>query len=543
MPGTFSVYLFERLCDLLDERRIVVWYDPAGAFAEFVAAFTAAGCVTVSAAESVLKARRAADNVYRRMNESEEPDEARRNLLIYVPRKRGAGEEERRRDPFEVYAFAGASFGAVENESFESLARQAMPERADEITRLFREGRPTIVLLDGLDKSQRYPLLREALGTESPSEVLAVALCDEKRADAVRRTAGCLEEIRRFLEVEVGFEAPKGKSWKDTRARLGAFVLFSEIAFDLGGMPAALNAVPRAGESGKGTILAACERMRNDTGLRDTYVELAERVEKELRLDELTVGMDVMGERDTFPFEERRYLRRLVSAVEAARIADARAILEGRRRSIWRNHPDRSLIWTAAERCVAFMESADKIAPSWSKSAGSLTAMIKAYAAEGGWSELDRRQRLFEQSAAECAEDGELGSLLAACRCRYREIALAVQERFLERIQAEGWPAEGVLKQSQIFDKYMSPLLEQRAKVAYFLVDSLRFEMGRNLAEALARFGEVEVFPASAVLPTLTDSGMAALLPGADGMLRLVKAGDGIVPALGTRLLKRRRIA
>ena len=36
----------------------------------------------------------------------------------------------------------------------------------------------------------------------------------------------------------------------------------------------------------------------------------------------------------------------------------------------------------------------------------------------------------------------------------------------------------------------------------------------------------------------MTGCGMAALMPGADGMLRLVEKDGGLVPALGTRLLK-----
>ena len=37
----------------------------------------------------------------------------------------------------------------------ELLARQAMPDKADEITRMFREGRPDIALLDTLEKSRK----------------------------------------------------------------------------------------------------------------------------------------------------------------------------------------------------------------------------------------------------------------------------------------------------------------------------------------------------------------------------------------------------
>jgi hypothetical protein len=62
--------------------------------------------------------------------------------------------------------------------------------------------------------------------------------------------------------------------------------------------------------------------------------------------------------------------------------------------------------------------------------------------------------------------------------------------------------------------------------------------MGRDLGEALAGTGQVEISHAAGVFPTVTSSGMAALMPGADGILRLVGKDSGLVPALGTRLLK-----
>ena len=62
--------------------------------------------------------------------------------------------------------------------------------------------------------------------------------------------------------------------------------------------------------------------------------------------------------------------------------------------------------------------------------------------------------------------------------------------------------------------------------------------MGRDLGEALAGTGEVEIRHAAGVVPTVTGCGMAALMPDADGMLRLVEKGGGLVPAIGPRLLK-----
>jgi len=537
---SLTAHLTKRLIDLLEERRVVVWYDRENAFGEFASAFRAPACRVVMATDSTLRSRREAESIYGKMNESTDHAEARANLLLYLPRPRGATPEARQRDPFEVFALAGTAFGDSEAELLQSLARQAMPEHVTEIDRLFAEGRPTLALLDGLESGQRWPLIREALETESPVDVVAQVLCREDRAVRVGKVAGCQAEILRLLEAAFGFERPaQAKSWKEIQSYLGTYVLLSEFAFDLPvSLPEGLSAVPRAEPAHKERILAACERMRTNDHLRDGYIDLAGRVESDLRLAAGTEGIENLGVFDTFAFEERQYLARLLRRVEDGDLAAARSIVNDRRRSIWRHLPERALLWSVAERCVDFLETAGTVEKGWRDDASSTKAMVQAYARTGGWAELDRRQRLYEQGAAGCADDDEILPLVDVCRARYRSVALQIQDRFLSHVRTEGWPPDGVTRHTEVFDRMVAPHLEQRERVAFFLGDALRFEMGRDLGEALGDLGEVDTTAVASVLPTTTPCGMAALMPGADGALSLVESGGNLVPALGTRLLK-----
>jgi hypothetical protein len=534
----FTSFLHKKLVDLLNDRRIVVWYDAEGDFKAFAAAFNGPNCEVLSAEASILKTRRRADEVYRLMNESENPAERDRCLLISIPRRRGATEDEKMRDPFEVYAMAGAAFGDTEDQKIESLARQAMPQKAEEITRLFREGKPDIALLDGLEKTQRWPLLNDVFRTETPVEIIASALCNTEKAEAVDDRPGCIEELLRLFESAVGFKPASGsRKWKTLRPKAAEQVLFSEFLFDLpSGAPDALSAVPRAGGDAESVVYAACDRMRADAGLRETYIELAQKIEGELRLPDIMPRDFDPGERDTFPFEERRLLGRAVELVVAGDIEAARTVIEKRKRSIWRRDPQRSPAWTTLERAAALIESSSVV----SRGLGdrkNLAGMMKTYT-EGGWSDLDRASRLFETALTACTDEDIISPVVDLCRRRYREAAVNLQDAFLAAVQAEGWPPDGAPRQTRIFDDHVTPLLERRERTAFFLVDSLRYEMGRDLGEALTGTGEVEITHAAGVIPTVTGCGMAALMPGADGMLRLVEKDCGLVPALGTRLLK-----
>jgi hypothetical protein len=534
----FTSFLHKKLVDLLGDRRIVVWYDAEGDFKSFAAEFSAPNCEVLSAEASVLKTRRRADGIYRLMNESENPSERDRCLLIFISRRRGATEDEKMRDPFEVYAMAGAPFGDAEDQKIESLARQAMPDKADEITRLFREGKPDIALLDGLEKTQRWPLLNDAFRTETPAEIIAAALCDTAKVEAVDAKPGCVEELLRLFEAAVGFKPESGsRKWKSLRPKAAEYILFSEFVFDLPeSVPDALSAVPRAGVEAKSVVYAACDRMRSDTGLREIYIELAQKIEGELRLPDIMPRDFDPGERDTFPFEERRLLGRAVGLVVAVDIEAARTVVEKRKQSIWRRDPQRSPAWTALERAAAVVEAAASVS-------GGLTgkknlAHLTAAYTEGGWWGLDRASRLFETALTACTDDDVIAPVVDLCRRRYREAVTALQDSFLAAVQAEGWPPDGAARQTRIFEEHVAPLLECREKTAFFMVDSLRYEMGCDLGKALAGTGEVHVGWAAGVVPTVTACGMAALMPGADGMLRLVEKDGGLVPTLGTRLLK-----
>jgi len=534
-----SEYVGQKIRTLLNDRRIVVWYDAEGDFKSFAAEFNAPNCEVLSAEASVLKTRRRADAVYRQMNESENPAERDRCLLIYIPRRRGATEDEKMRDPFEVYAMAGAAFGDTEDEKIESLARQAMPGKADEITRLFREGKPDIALLDGLEKTQRWPLLNDVFRTETPAEIIAAALCNTAKAKEAAAKPGCVDELLRLLAAAVGFKHTGGdRDWNVLRPKAAEYIFFSEFVFDLPeSVPDALSAVPRAGVEAKSVVYAACDRMRSDTGLRETYVELAQGIESGLRLPDLMPKDFDPGERDTFPFEERRLLGRAVGLVVTGDPASARTVIENRKRSIWRTDPQRSPAWTALERAAAVIESAAAVSKGLTGKEN-LSVLLDAYTDVDGWWRLDRASRLFETALTACTDDDVIAPVVDLCRRRYREAVTALQNAFLAAVQAEGWPPDGAPRQTRIFDEHVAPLLERREKTAFFMVDSLRYEMGRDLGEALAGTGEVHVGRAAGVVPTVTGCGMAALMPGADGMLRLVEKDGGLVPALGTRLLK-----
>ena len=165
-------FLHHNLIGKLSAHRVLVWYDGERVFGDFVAKLDLPNVNIVSANKSVLAARRKANTLYRLIDNPSAPlSDKNAHLLIYVPYRRAPDDEARTLDPFEGFAAAGAAFGETEGEQLKSMAMRALPEFSDQIERMFREGQPTLTLLDSLSKSPAYPLVNQALGTRAAVEV------------------------------------------------------------------------------------------------------------------------------------------------------------------------------------------------------------------------------------------------------------------------------------------------------------------------------------------------------------------------------------
>ncbi len=112
-------------------------------------------------------------------------------------------------------------------------------------------------------------------------------------------------------------------------------------------------------------------------------------------------------------------------------------------------------------------------------------------------------------------------------KCYYKVVGQCAERLSFFGVR-DGFYPKRYLAQRDIFRTVVRPLI-QKGKTAYFLVDALRFEMGKELVEILGKDFRCEIYPAVAQLPTITEVGMAALMPLAEKGLKLVEMGRGKV--------------
>ncbi len=148
--------------------------------------------------------------------------------------------------------------------------------------------------------------------------------------------------------------------------------------------------------------------------------------------------------------------------------------------------------------------------------------------------EVDRRQREFEESVSNATTSRDLlDPVVTASRSRYRRLIEKVQNLFTRHLEKGNWPPPGRLTNATVFDRFVSPRLGEKGyRVAYLMIDALRYELGVELEKLLTDVGSVELHPACAQLPTITPVGMESLLPGAEDNLTLEYEKETLVPKL-----------
>ena len=424
-----------------------------------------------------------------------------------------------------------------DGDEYLSLCLKAKPDHATEIRHVFSENpAPSFAVIDAVGGGLGWPSLRALLAAESARDILFALLAPgDRQAQALKAQDTWVSEARDLFKAAFGLKLKtRAKAWSTIADELWRFVLFSEFVFDLpGGLPEALADVPRAPDSARPLVIDLCERLRNDQRTRVTYIDRAEGIEQELNLRALCADLTDLGLRDTFPFEERTFFAQAVAALQRDDPDAVRAIIQRHSYSVWIGKGESQAQWGLIEAAARLLESCADFERQLPGHAQSQEKLIDFYL--GSLREVDRRQRELEQAVGDHLEgDPVIDAVIEQARARYRRLAETVQVCFTKHLESVGWPPVGRLANADVFDRLVVPHLgESGRRVAYFLVDALRYELGVALQQQLAEDTPVVLHAAFAALPSITPVGMASLLPGAGKGLTLARKDDGLVPVLG----------
>jgi hypothetical protein len=395
---------------------------------------------------------------------------------------------------------------------------------------------PSFAVIDAVGDGLGWPNLRALLGVESARDILVTLLApSHAQLQALQGKENWGVEARELCTATLGLTLKtRARVWSAIADELWRFLLFSEFVFDLPvALPESLTYVPRAQETARPLVEDLCERLRNDRRIQPTYIERAEAIERELNLPVLCAPLTDFGQRDTFPFEERAYLQHAMHSLEHEDTDQVRTMLQRHTHTVWSGTGESQAQWGLLQTALQLMEACDDYDRQLGDHARDQESLIDFYL--GSLREADRLQREFEQAVGDAFEAHDfMARVIEQARARYRHLVENVQVLFTKHLDASGWPPAGRLANADVFDRLVAPKLQESGRrVAYFLVDALRYELGVALEQQLAEDCPVELHAAFAQLPSITSVGMASLLPGAGQQLLLKQQNTGLVPMLG----------
>jgi hypothetical protein len=530
--GVVSEHLVSLIAKQVEERSLVVWYDPGADYRAVAETMTVPDATVARYDGSFLKLRRDIDHL---LNGLEPP-----RLVVYVP----ADQSQTQHALVELEG-AGVVMQPGQqppnrNTRLSIVARNALKnvigeDNAAEVERQVEAGKLTLADVDALGtKGQDITkgVVSIIFGTGNPQDV-ALGFLASDRLDSEIEKKSATPELRDLVHLHFGLALSDKSTLPEIRERLARHVLLTDLANGLGDkLPSSLASVkvadtPAAQDSC--IRLARSWRLRRD--VRESYVAASQKVEEEFALAQVAFDVEKIVGVETFLAVEQALLRHVEKALFQKATEELLALAKSRLASFWSEAmPSIQAHWALIAAANEVLLEADRVEKSLTKAPSTVPALVKAYA-EGDlpWCLLDSHHRHMESRwyNFDPGQDYEsLEKLIKKAEQRYTHVGSELAKLFVGQVHKAKLPAKGVVRQVELFESEVRPRAKE-SRTAYVWVDALRFEMARELAEVLKDDFDLSLRPALATMPTITEIGMASLLPKASQSAKVVSVGSG----------------
>jgi len=517
----------------------VVWYDADRAYLELARSLEAE--IVASAAIHCYDPERGFLWLRRQLEPLWKGKEPPR-LLLYVPMAQV--ETERALIEFET---GGAvmhprQHPPEQNTALAAVARRALgsvfpPAALEEIVAQVEAGKLSLAELDDLAEKgveAQTGALAVIFGSGNATEI-AIRFLSDPALDAEVEARQALDSLAGLLSGALGlpFVAAQPAA---LRAHLARQVLVTDLIASLSdGMPPALSTFPVAPRPiARQAAVELARAWRNRRDRVDSYIQWATTVQAKIGLGSLDLDLETLASTETFPINEVRLQEKVEKALRERPPARLVELAESRRGGFWSAHePAIKTRWQVIVDAGRVLVEAARVESSLKGKAWSAAALLSHYAyGDAPWCVLDTAQRHLERDFhrfdLDPQEHDSLLRLVALARQRYAAVSNDLAERFVRAYSDDKFELPGVLLQADVYPEAVVPATRE-GPVAYILVDALRFEMARELLSLFEPEWQGDLIPALATPPTVTEVGMAALMPGAE-------KGLTVVPAAGNRL-------
>lgn len=522
---------------------LVVWFDPEGHYRDFVTDLTLPETAIEIYEKSFFQLRH---RIEPHLNADRDHPP---RLVVYVPRS----EEETHAalveltEPGVVMRPGDSSINR--NTRLRVLAKTALrpvlgSEQAAKVEKDVASGKYSLSELDKL--TDRQPSVVSLIFSAAYPQDVALKFLADKQYDSDLAAKQAVPDLATLLGNTFGVSLSGKASCDELRTVLARHVLSTEFIRSISGsLPQQLSSVKSADdEAATEACVSLAHEWRNRRDLQDSYAEHAGKVEGELGLSRMSFGLDQIVGSETFAGVEialqTAVEERVLAGWTPEQFREVRALVDKRLQGVWSRWTERyeRILprWLLIQAAVEVIHAAEMVENGLKSLRDDPAEVLERYAGdlsvEEPWCDLDAHQRSLERRDLDFArgvgdEYPALEKLVVRARQRYREAGEALSERYLRTLQEAKFEVSGIPRQADVYATYVAPKLGKGGRIAYFLVDSLRYEMARDLGRRLRDDYEVGLSVVLGTVPTITEIGMAALMPGAESGAEVVPVSKG----------------
>jgi hypothetical protein len=536
----------------INERGIVVWYDPDKAYTGAVDTLNLEGVTVLKYVDGYFRLREELENWLEWIDEKGRPiadGEVPPKLLVYVPQDRAESHHALVEvETAGVVVEPGAPV-TERNTRLSGLVERVFakisPGKAGHVARQVEDGLLTFEEVEQMAEdagSTATGALKLIFGQASPVEVL-LRFASSTDLDGKVTEKNAIKELATLIEEETGLATRKLKTPPTLREALVRHLLLGEVSLALpdshrSGVLELLELPGKAVQ--RDTLLHLCQTWRNRLDFQEAYASAAETLEQSSGITHLVLPSDAIALLETFSSLDLPLLAEAAGALltgNGQRAAERAAL---RRPTFWnRRLPQLQLQWSLVEVAAALQQEAHAISSALKKRKWPLDELITAYTSHSTpWMKLDTLARHLDSRYARFDFEHEHGvpdweKVVARCRTTYLATLDLLTEAWTRALEEAEFTSTAAQPQSQVFKDAVAPLLAAGRRTAYLLVDALRYEMATELLEGLRGDFSIDLRPALGQLPSITPVGMASLMPGAENGLTVEKQGGKMHVSVG----------
>ena len=556
MPqGQVSHFLSTLINRQIDEHGIVVWYDGEAHYRDFLASFQPDKATVVQAGESLLATRREIEPLLEYVEEggSIKVDcNVPPRLLLYVARHRGDTDHALIEAECAGIVLEPGAASLDQNTRLQVIAERVFqklaPEKAEHIGRQVGDGLLSLSELDDMAGEVNQLAsggLKLIFGQAAPTDVALLFLSSDAY-DKKLSSKKAWGELRDLLKNEFGYAQAEDVEGEVLRADLRRSFFVTELAESTSALPESLEALRINGSDAQRDLVThACRTWRQRLDMREAYLEATQAAAVELNLKPKDWPLSESSE--TFAEQDHLWITRCTDLFEKKKYAVARETASRRKQLFWSlNDPEIGLSWRFLEECADICERIGEAEHFIQKQKPDLAGWLQAYAEfTQPLMVIDQLQRKIEITwdtlqAANPTGSEYLENLLTSCRDAYARYVDTSGRAFGEAYFTHLKDGSHLTEQRTTYAESVGPLVDSGKRVAYLLVDALRYEMAAELAHGLKDEFEISLTAAIGQTPGITQIGMGSLMPGAENDLSLKLESKKVTPSIHEVILKHR---